>query len=184
MSYLSCKCTEYNISHFIPSILFWGSQGCTKFEPQAFKSSRTQLYFKLINDGVNVARQKIFLFLTVKWQLNVLLSQTIVLHAEKSKQLCLFSHCFWNSNSCFQIKPRDSISNLSYQFYHKCWKIAILDWGQAFLFHTKAVKSQRNRGGYLNIFRLLCFKLSYSKALVWFCCSLNLQSPIFCKSVF
>ena len=39
--------------------------------------------------------------------------------AEKSKQQCLFSHCFGNSNSCVHIKSCDNIYDSSYPFYHK-----------------------------------------------------------------
>ena len=36
-----------------------------------------------------------------------------------SKQLYLFSQCFGNSNSCFQIKSCGSIFDPNYPFYHK-----------------------------------------------------------------
>ena len=55
--------------------------------------------------------------------------------------------------------------DLSYKFNHKYWKAL-------------------TNIGYLNSFRLLCFILTYSKALVWFCCSFNLRSSIFCWNVF
>ena len=45
-------------------------------------------------------------------------------------------------------------------------------------------KSLKNRARCLNIFRLLCFMLTYSKALAWFCSSFILQSLIFYWSIF
>ena len=51
-------------------------------------------------------------------------------------------------------------------------------------FTSKQTKLWRNRGRYLNIFRLLWFILIYSKTIFHFCYSFNLQSSIFCMSVF
>ena len=61
------------------------------------------------------------------------------------------------------------------------WKVAVLDSEKTFLFHTKTSNFWRSNGTYLNIFRLLYFMLTYSKALVWFCSSFNLQSLIFVR---
>ena len=44
------------------------------------------------------------------------------------------SECFGNFNSCVQIKSRDNISDLSYLFYHKYLKTAILNWREHFCF--------------------------------------------------
>ena len=44
---------------------------------------------------------------------------------------------------------------------------------------AKKSNLKRNKGRYLNTFRLLCFILTYSKAIIHYCYSFNHQSSIF-----
>ena len=48
---------------------------------------------------------------------------------------------------------------------------SILNWRVAYLFPNKTAKSLENISGYLNIFWLLYFVLTFKKVLVWFCCT-------------
>ena len=86
------------------------------------------------------------------------------------------AYFFGNSNSCLLIKSCYNIFDTSYSFYHKSGRQIF--WIEEYhsCFTPKQSNVWRNRGRYLNIFSLLCFMLTYSKALVWFCCSFNLQS--------
>ena len=48
---------SYHNYHLVFSV-----SACTKLTPQELKNSRTEIYLKLINDGVSVARKKSFDF--------------------------------------------------------------------------------------------------------------------------
>ena len=66
---------------------------------------------------------------------------------------------FENSNPCVQIKSCDNIFETSYSVYHKFeGQPSELGWGKHSCFTQKRQVS--------NISRLLCFMLTYSKALV------------------
>ena len=94
-------------------------QACTKIKPQELKSSRTEIYLKLITDVVSVSRKKTFWFFTggrvcVKSQHRIYVPKTSKdACVKESKHLYLFSQCFGNFHSCFQIKSSDYCDDVS-----------------------------------------------------------------------
>ena len=154
---------------------------------------------KSINNGV--ARKKTFWFFTsdrvcvFKSHHRISVPKTSKKACIKvSKQLYWFSQCSRNSHSCVQIKSSDYCDGVfaklkylnSYDYiFNPVFFIISLEgshFGSRENLHVWQENSQTSKEigvKYLNIYRLLCFLLTHSKAIIHFCCSFKFQPSFF-----